>query len=117
MSLTFNTKTYSEDTSLGSDGKRYAGPDQSYNSRDHLDLRRTFPKKTATYSGNSRSQAKFTRTGTDGTETVGDMILNIQGSIPADVAPAEVTAFIADAAAYVATTMYAELVEENKITF
>jgi hypothetical protein len=45
------------------------------------------------------------------------MILNIQGSIPADVAPAEVTAFIADAAAYVATTMYAELVEENKITF
>jgi len=117
MSLTFNTKTYTEDTSLGSDGKRYAGPAQSYNLRDHLDIRRTFPKKTATYAGNSRSQAKFTRTGTDGTENVGDMILNLQGSIPAAVQTSEVSAFIADAVAFFAATEYAEVVEDNKITF
>ena len=117
MPLTINTKTYTEDASLGSDGKRYAGPDQSYSSRDHLDIRRTFPKKTATYAGNSRAQWKFTRTGSDGTDDFGDMILNIQSSIPAKVQLSEISAFIADVADAIGLSQFADSVEDNKITF
>lgn len=117
MSLIFNTKTYAnEQGSSGVDAARYYGPLQDLATRDHLDLRRTWPKPTETYGGNAKTQAKFTRTFTDGTSAAGNGFCNIQMSLPAVSAEAEVDAFVADFAAFVGSAAFLALVKDLKIS-
>lgn len=117
MSLTINTKTFSLDAHLSPDGARYAGPNQSYSGRDHLDLKRTFPKPTDTFAGNARAQAKFSRTLTDGTDPVGEAVVDIRVQLPAAGAAAEVTALVADVASYVGGADFLSLVNDLDITY
>lgn len=117
MSLTINTKTYNLDGNLSPDSARYAGPDQSYSGRDHLDLKRTFPKPTADYGGNARAQAKFVRTMSDGTDPVSEAIIDIRVQVPADSAVAEVTSLVADVASFVGGADFLSQITDLDITY
>lgn len=97
MSITLNTKTYGVDTFLSPNKVRYNGPGEALGMKDRIDLGRTYPKPTADYAGNARSQMKFTATLTDGTDPVGDGIVDVKVQIPVGVASAEVDALLDDA--------------------
>jgi hypothetical protein len=103
MSLTVNAKSYDFDSQRTPDSVRYNGPSQTLSVKDHVDLKRTAPKPTATFCGVGRGNAKLTRTTTDGTDPIGDGILEIALSVPRDSARAEQEALIDDMAAWLAT--------------
>lgn len=116
MSLTFNTITYTNDVTVGQNGYRYIGPNQTTTLKDRLDLKRADPKPTATYAGNSRPASKFVRTMTDGAGTViGDAIVNRTWQIPVGADPVEVAAFKADADAFEASAEADDLVTKQLI--
>jgi hypothetical protein len=115
MSLTVNAKTYANDVSRGPDSYRYNGPAHSFDSPDVADLWRKSPIKTATSNGKGRAIFKITRGCTDGSTYVGDAILKVETSLPADAATAELQAVIDDVAAWLATSAADDLLINQKI--
>lgn len=115
MSLTVNAKTYANDVSRTADSFRYLGPVHDGDSNDTIDLYRTAAKPTATYAGNTRSRAKLTRAVTDGTTQLGDMIVDINVSVPVGAASAQVDSVINDIAAWFATAAAKSLVKSHII--
>lgn len=97
MSITLNTKTYSVDSYLSPNKIRYTGPGEALGVKDRIDLGRQYPKPTADYAGNARSQGKFVQSLTDGTDVVGDGIVDIRVQIPVGAATAEVDGLLDDA--------------------
>lgn len=117
MSLTFNTKTYDFDSNLGSpDAARYTGPNHSFAGRDLLDLRRSWPKATADYPGNAKTQSKLVRQMTDGTNPVGEAIVKVDFQYPATAATAEVDALVDDLASLVALAIYKAMQKDADIS-
>lgn len=102
MTITANTKDYEYDTHLSPDRVRYTGTGETLSAKDRVDFGRTRPKATADYPGNARSQVKLVRTGTDGTNPVGDMIADLKFQIPATVQSSEIDTLVADIAAFAA---------------
>lgn len=97
MSITLNTKTYSVDSYLSPNKIRYTGPAEALGMKDRIDIGRQYPKATSEYAGNARSQMKHVQTLTDGTDVVGDGIVDIRVQIPVGVASAEADALLDDA--------------------
>lgn len=90
MTITVNTKAYAFDTNPSADQGLHTGPSNTFSVKDNLILSRTAAKPTATYAGNARSSAKFSRTVTlaDGSKAVA--IAEASFSIPVGMAEADV---------------------------
>lgn len=115
MSLTVNSLAYANDTPRSPDSYRYTGPSHTLSTKDYIDLKRTPPKVTADSNGKGRSQVKLTRTMTDGTDPVGDGIMNIDSSIPVGTQSSEISGMLTDLATWAATAAALALVEDLDI--
>lgn len=115
MSLVFNSKTYVNDVPRSSDIMRYHGPAHTLSLNDYVDLGRTAPKPTSTYAGKGRARFKLTRTATDGTDPIGDIIADLAISIPVGCQESEMDGLLADLAAFFATAAAESLFQDQKI--
>jgi len=116
MSFTLNTKTYAEDVQLSINAKRYTGPAQDNDTLDIVDAKRTDPKPSGDFNGQSKGSLKLTRTMTDGTVNIGNGLIQLSVSVPADAVSSETDALIDDAAAWLATASAKSLLVDRKIT-
>lgn len=118
MSLVFNTKTYSANT-FGTNSVDYIGAAKTVSVKDDLVLRRTAPKPTSVFSGVGRANAKLSRTLTlTGSLTpTGDAIAEINISVPAGYAAADVDALLNDFGALVSGADMKTFVKSQKINF
>jgi len=115
MSLTFNSKTYTNDVNRSPDIMRYLGPGHTLSANDYVDLGRTAAKPTLNYAGKSRARFKLTRTATDGTDSLGDIIVDLAISIPVGTQESEMDALQADLGAFVITTAAEDFIQDQKI--
>lgn len=115
MSFAFNSKTYVNDVPRSSDIMRYLGPAHTLSNNDYVDLGRTAPKPTATYAGKGRARFKLTRSCTNGTASLGDIIADIAISIPVGCQESEMDGLLADLAAMFATAGAESLFQDQKI--
>jgi hypothetical protein len=115
MSLTIDSATYENDVPRSSDIMRYLGPSHTLSTNDFVDLSRTAPKPTTDYAGKGRARFKLTRNATDGSESLGDIIADLQISIPVGTQASEATALIDDLAAWLATTAADDLFVSHDI--
>lgn len=100
MTITINTKSYTEDAQLNQNAVRYAGPNQTFAVTDRIDLRRTPPKPTKDSAGVAKSSLKVSRSfAVDGVQKT--VIIDISASVPVGVATTDVQAVIDDAEALV----------------
>lgn len=82
MSITLNTKVYSRVRFNTPDSVTYGSTDNSYGSKDTLELKRVYPKPTATFGGVARPTFKLvTAEDVDGVSV--DNITTLTGSYPA----------------------------------
>jgi len=116
MSLTVNTLAYSYDTARTPDSVRYTGPSNSLSVKDVIDLKRVAPKGTATNPGKGRSMIKMTRTGTDGTDPVGDGLVNLEGSFPVGMQASEIIAMIVDTCTFAITSEGQEVFTKQDVS-
>ena len=115
MTLTVNTLSYEKDTERTPDAIRYNGPSHSFSFKDYIDLKRTAPKVTSTSVGKARSQLKLTRSCTDGTDYVADIILEGNSSIPANCQSSEIVSAHTDMAVFYATAAVLALIQSGDI--
>lgn len=118
MSLTFNTKTYTAD-SFQQNIVGYNGAAKTVSAKDDLQLKRTQPKPTSTYSGVGRTEAKLTRTHTlTGALTPsGDARITVSVDVPVGVASADVDALLNDMGALVSSASFKTHVKSQQINF
>lgn len=118
MPLTFNTKTYTQD-SFDINRVGYIGAAKTVSVKDDLVLARQAPKPTPTFSGVGRSDAKLTRTVTlSGALTPSaPAILDIAVSIPVGTAAADVDALLNDMGAFLSSADFKTHVKAQKIAF
>jgi hypothetical protein len=62
MTITVNTKAYTEDAATNSNVIPYVGPANTLSARDQIILSRVPPVANKTYSGTARSSARLVRT-------------------------------------------------------
>lgn len=117
MSLTINTNVYEFDTSRTPDSARYHGPNHTISSNDYLELKRSKTAATTDFAGMARGYTKFSRAITDGTDPLGDAIVNITFAIPVGSAEAEIDDLVADSAAAVAHAFQLTLVKNHDIKY
>jgi hypothetical protein len=118
MSLVFNAKTFTSD-SFTANKIGYIGAAKTVTIKDDLALSRVAPKPVITFSGVGRVEAKLTRTWTlTGALTpTGDAIVDINVSVPAGFASADVDAILNDMGAFLSGADFKTLVKTQKITF
>lgn len=118
MALVFNTKTYTAD-SFNGNNVGYIGAAKTATVKDDLRLARTAAKPTATYSGNSRTEAKMTRshTLTGALTPTGDSIFRIEVSLPVGIAAADVDTLCADMGALVVTSDFKTHLKTQKVSY
>jgi len=118
MSLTFNTKTYTAD-SFQQNVVGYIGAAKTVSVKDDLQLKRTSPKATLTYSGVGRTQAKLTRTLTlTGAATLaGDARVSIDVDVPVGFAAADVDALLNDMGAFLSSASFKSHVKSQQVNF
>lgn len=90
MSLTLNTKVYTKSRVNGPDSLSYASTDNTLSVKDTLELKRVYPKPTATFDGVARPTIKLVKTQTINSEPV-DATLTLTGSLPVGMAAADIT--------------------------
>lgn len=114
MSITVNTKVYDADVAVSSNQVPYNGPANTLSVKDRLDLYRTAPKGTATYSGTGRSRIKLVRTLplTGAKTSSSDAIADVNFSIPVGASAADIDTLVTDTAALVALA-FAKLLAKN----
>lgn len=118
MSLTINTKVYSADA-FASDNVGYIGTLKTLTVKDDVNLRRSSPKPSATYSGNGKTFAKMTRTLTlTGALTpTGDAILEIAVQVPVGFSAADVDTLLNDMGSFLSSASFKTHVKSQQISF
>lgn len=118
MSIVFNTKTFTPD-SFEKDAVGYNGPGKTVSTKDDLRLQRTAASATAVFSGQSKSEAKLTRTLTlTGAKTLtGDVIVKLQVFTPVGAASADIDAVLNDCGALLSGADFKSFVKVPKINF
>lgn len=116
MTITVNTKDYSEDSSPNPNAVRYRGPNQTYSVVDNIEIKRTLPKKTATYNGNARSGIRITRSAVVNGETLVAFV-NVDTSIPVGFPQADTTALVNDSGDLLASATGHAVVETQRLKF
>jgi hypothetical protein len=98
MALTISTKTYNSDR-VTPDAVTYVGPSNTLTTKDSIQLSRVYPKPVTGFLGVARPGAKIVRTVVTNATTgeTRDAIVNLSGSIPVGIAPADLASMIADA--------------------
>lgn len=105
MSLTFDTKTYTNDVARSPDSYRYLGPDHTSANKDYVDFVRTAPSPTLTYLGKGRARVKMVRTQENVLgDNLGELIFDVALNIPVGTLDAEQDAAIDELAVWLATT-------------
>lgn len=101
MTITVNTKAYTQDLPTSKDSCPYVGPGQTGGNLDKFDLYRTYPKATATFSGVNRTRVKLSRTLTltGALSATGPAVLDLSINIPVGAASADVDSLLSDLAA------------------
>lgn len=97
MSITFNAKTYTLKSKVGSTNT-FNGPANTLSSKDILEIKAIDPKPTKDFHGVARPSAKLVRKNAAGDESNIGMV----GSIAASSTPAEIQALKDDFEALVA---------------
>jgi hypothetical protein len=115
MSFVFNSKTYVNDTPPAPNIMRYLGPGHTLSGNDYIDLTRTPAKPVNGYAGKARARFKLTRKATNGTDSLGDIIADIQLSTPVGTQESEMDAILADLAALFATAAAESLFQDLRI--
>ena len=115
MTITVNTKAYTED-STSPNVVRYAGPSQTVSVTDNIELKRQAPKRTATYDGNSRTSMRMTRSAVVNGKTLTAYVAE-EASIPVGFPDADVTALQTDAAALFASATGQDVVKKARLRF
>jgi hypothetical protein len=90
MSLTLNSKVYTESRVNGPDSQSYASTDNTLSHKSTLELKRVYPKPTATFDGVARPTVKLVETQTINSENV-DASLTLTGSFPVGMSGAAIT--------------------------
>jgi hypothetical protein len=118
MSLTVNADTYTAD-SFQADIVGYRGPDKTASVKDDVRLARTAPKPSASFSGVGRTSAKLTRTLTltGALSLSGDMIVDIQCSVPVGFSGTDVDAALNDFGAFLASATFKTHVKNLQIAY
>jgi len=116
MSITVNAIAYADDTNRTPDSSRYVSATNSLTVKDYVDLKRVAPKPSSDSLGKGRSMIKCTRTATDGTDPVGDLIVSIDGAFPVGTAEAEIEAAITDACTFAISAAGLDVFTNQKIT-
>ncbi|DAD51969.1 coat protein [ssRNA phage Gerhypos.4_5] len=114
MTITINTKVYDQDVAASPNQMPYTGPGNTLSVKDRMDLYRTPPKASPTYSGVGRSRIKLTRTLalTGALTSTGDAIGDINLSFPVGASSADVDTFMTDLSA-AAAAAWAKLLAKN----
>jgi len=118
MSLVFNSKTFSADSyAINSVG--YIGAAKTSSTYDDLLLSRSAPRPTTTFSGLSRTEAKFTRTLTltAAKTATGEAKVRVLVEVPVGYAGADVDTLLNDAGALVSSADFKTHVKSQKVTF
>jgi hypothetical protein len=115
MSISVNSKTYNFDTTINRDLVQYDGPANTISIKDILQARRSRSAATTDFSGMARSSIKLTRTVTDGTDVVGDAIVEISVAFPVDGQASEHQAMLDDLGAWAVTASATGLFLEHDI--
>lgn len=99
--MLLNTRTYTVDRT-NPDSVKYVGPANTLSVSDTLEMKRVYPKPTATFAGVARPTAKRVKTVTlnGDAATVADYIISVSGSMPVGMAEADIDAGLADMAAF-----------------
>lgn len=118
MAIVVNTKTYDADLAVNPNQLPYLGPNNSLSTKDRVDLYRTLPKSTATFSGVGRSRVKLVRTLTlTGAKTSSsDAIGSADFSFPVGAADADIETFMTDFGALVSAAWTKNLAKKLDIT-
>lgn len=115
MTITVNAQSYELDSFRSVNSVRYSGPAHTLSVKDYLDAKRTPATPTATYAGQAKASCKLTRTLTDGTDPVGDGIVEISVSFPVGSAAAQQATMITDMATWAATASADDLLSNQDI--
>jgi hypothetical protein len=99
--MLLNTRTYMQDR-VNPDSVKYVGPANTLSVSDTFEMKRVYPKPTSTFAGVARPTAKRVKTATlnGDAATTAEAILMISGSLPVGMADADITALLADGAAF-----------------
>lgn len=118
MSLTVNAKTYTAD-SFQKDSVGYIGTGKTVTVKDDVKLARVAPKPSSVFSGVGRCQFKLTRTLTltDALTPQGDLIVDVNVSVPVGCDSADVDAALDDMGAAVAAASISALANNQQIAF
>jgi len=111
MTITVNTKAYTEDAATSSNVIPYVGPDHSISKRDQFILGRTPPVANKTFSGMARSTARLVRTLplTGAVTETGLATVEVTVNFPVGSATVDQEAMIDDIAAGVAQQWFTDL--------
>jgi hypothetical protein len=90
MSVTLNSKVYTKSRVNGPDSLTYASVDNTLTLKDTLELKRVYPKPTASFDGVARPTVKLVQTQTINDELV-DAFLTITGSLPVGMSDTAIT--------------------------
>lgn len=115
MTITVNTKAYAFDTNTTPDIGRHNGPSQTFQVKDHLDLKRTAPKPSGDFDGVARASAKFVRTVTLASGETADAIAEAYFSIPVGMAEADVDSLRDDLGDFLISSNGDDLVYKHDI--
>ncbi len=118
MSMTINTKTFTADVPSGPNAQPYTGPANTLSVVDRVDLQRTYPKPTGTFSGVGRSRYKQSRTLTltGALTTTGLATIDVNINIPVGAASADVDTLLADLASFMALQAAKDLAKSLDLT-
>jgi hypothetical protein len=118
MTWTFNSKAFTAD-GYSNNVVGYLGPAHTLTLKDDLRVGRVLPKPTTTFSGVGRTSAKLSRTLalTGSLTPTGDLIVDIQVSVPVGAASADVDAAMNDMGAALSSANFKLLAKNQQITF
>jgi len=116
MTVTVNTRAYAFDSNPSPDTGRHTGPALTFQVKDVLDLKRTAPKKTATFDGVARAGVKFARTVTLANGNKAEMIGEASFSIPVGTADADIDLIRDDLGDYLISAGAGDLLKKHDIS-
>jgi len=116
MTITFNSKAFAIDRETP-DIVTYAGPLHTLTQQDTCELKRIYPKRSATFAGVAKPTLRFTRAvETDAvTGRTDPLIANVSLSIPVGTTATDIDDMLADVASAVASSVMADLCKKLKI--
>jgi len=118
MTLPVSGMTYTAD-SFQKDQVAYHGVLNTTSVKDEVRLARTAPKPTATFSGVGRTSAKLTATLplTGALTPTGDMIIDIQATVPVGATTATVEDWLTALGVFVGSASFKSHVNAQKISY